>query len=99
VHLIEGLEGGRSALLHKLHHCAGDGELGVQVLTELLGGATPLEPAAGPRAGVAVLSYGGWLHVGINADADLVPGLERLRRGIEESFEQLARAAAPPGPA
>jgi WS/DGAT/MGAT family acyltransferase len=36
LHLIEGLEGGRSALLHELHHCAGDGELGVQVLAELL---------------------------------------------------------------
>jgi WS/DGAT/MGAT family acyltransferase len=52
LHLLEGLEGGRSALLHELHHCAGDGEQGVRVLAELLDAELREVPrAAEPRAG------------------------------------------------
>jgi WS/DGAT/MGAT family acyltransferase len=39
--------------------------------------------------GLAVFSYDGWLHVGLNADPDLVPDLEKLCRGIEEGFSDL----------
>jgi hypothetical protein len=39
--------------------------------------------------GLAVFSYDGWLHVGLNADAERVPHLEKLERGIEEAFAAL----------
>jgi WS/DGAT/MGAT family acyltransferase len=39
--------------------------------------------------GLAVFSYDGWLHVGLNADPDLVPDLEKLRQGVEEGFSHL----------
>lgn len=39
--------------------------------------------------GLAVFSYDGWLHVGLNACPDLVPDLEKLRQGIEEAFSDL----------
>ncbi len=39
--------------------------------------------------GLAVFSYDGWLHVGLNADPDLVPDLEKLRQCIEEAFSHL----------
>ena len=54
----------------------------------------PIIPIAdGIGLGLAVFSYNGWLHVGLNADADLVPDLEKLRLGIEESFTQLLGSA------
>jgi hypothetical protein len=37
-----------------------------------------------------VLSYDGWLHVGLNADAALVPDLEKLEQAIREAFAELA---------
>jgi WS/DGAT/MGAT family acyltransferase len=43
--------------------------------------------------GLAVFSYDGWLHVGLNADAALVPDLEKLRHGIEAAFARLAQGA------
>ena len=39
--------------------------------------------------GLAVFSYDGWLHVGLNADPDLVPDLEKLCHGIQEAFSGL----------
>jgi diacylglycerol O-acyltransferase len=39
--------------------------------------------------GLAVFSYDGWLHVGLNADPDLAPDLEKLRLGVEEAFSDL----------
>ena len=39
--------------------------------------------------GLAVFSYAGRLFVGLNADAGLVPDLDKLRLGIEESFAAL----------
>ena len=38
---------------------------------------------------LAVFSYDGWLHVGLNADADLVPDLSKLLHGIEDAFSHL----------
>lgn len=38
---------------------------------------------------LAVFSYDGWLHVGLNADADLVPDLVKLLQGIEDAFSHL----------
>lgn len=43
--------------------------------------------------GIAVFSYAGFLHVGLNADADLVPDLDKLRSGIETAFAELTRGA------
>ena len=37
----------------------------------------------------AVFSYAGWLHFGLHADADLVPDLDKLRAGIEETLAAL----------
>jgi len=41
--------------------------------------------------GVAVFSYDEVLHVGLNADAVLLPDLDKLRHGIETAFERLVR--------
>jgi WS/DGAT/MGAT family acyltransferase len=50
----------------------------------------PIVPLVdGLGLGLAVLSYGGTLHVGLNADADRVPDLEKLAAGIVESFARL----------
>ena len=50
----------------------------------------PIVPIAdGIGLGLAVFSYNGWLHVGLNAEANLVPDLEKLKLGIEESFAAL----------
>ena len=50
----------------------------------------PVVPIAdGLGLGLAVLSYAGVLYVGLNADADRVPDLEKLRAGVEESFARL----------
>jgi WS/DGAT/MGAT family acyltransferase len=50
----------------------------------------PLVPICdGMGLGLAVFSYDGWLHVGLNADAERVPHLEKLERGIEEAFAAL----------
>ena len=52
----------------------------------------PIVPITdGIGLGLAVFSYGGTLHVGLNADAGLVPDLEKLRHGIETAFERLLR--------
>ena len=50
----------------------------------------PIVPITdGIGLGLAVFSYDGALHVGLNADAGLVPDLEKLRHGIEAAFERL----------
>jgi diacylglycerol O-acyltransferase len=47
-HLLDGLEGGRAALLQKVHHCMIDGVAGTGVLETLLDpGATPGAPPGG----------------------------------------------------
>jgi WS/DGAT/MGAT family acyltransferase len=53
----------------------------------------PIVPITdGIGLGLAVFPYDGWLHVGLNADADAVPDLDKLRHGIEVAFERLARS-------
>ncbi len=50
----------------------------------------PIVPICdGMGLGLAVFSYDGWLHVGLNADGDRVPNLEKLERGIEKAFAAL----------
>ena len=39
--------------------------------------------------GLAVLSYGNALHVGLNADPALVPDLEKLGHAVQAAFEEL----------
>jgi WS/DGAT/MGAT family acyltransferase len=54
----------------------------------------PLVPIAdGMGLGAAIFSYDGWLHVGLNADAERVPDLEKLERGLEEAFAALLGSA------
>ena len=47
----------------------------------------------GMGLGLAVFSYDGWLHVGLNADAGLVPDLEKLEQAVQEAFVELAASA------
>jgi len=50
----------------------------------------PIVPICdGIGLGLAVFSYDGALHVGLNADPELVPDLEKLARSIEEAFSEL----------
>jgi len=54
----------------------------------------PIVPIVdGIGLGVAVFSYDGTLHVGLNADPHLVPDLEKLAQGIEEAFAALVAGA------
>jgi WS/DGAT/MGAT family acyltransferase len=48
----------------------------------------------GMGLGLAVFSYDGWLHVGLNADAGLVPDLGKLEQAVQESFVELAASAS-----
>ena len=55
----------------------------------------PLVPIAdGLGLGLAVFSYDGWLHVGLAADADLVPDLEKLEQALGEAFASLLGSAS-----
>ena len=54
----------------------------------------PIVPITdGLGLGLAVLSYAGTLHVGLNADPGLVPDLEKLGSAIESAFEELQASA------
>jgi hypothetical protein len=46
--------------------------------------------------GIAVLSYLGQLHFGLNADADDAPDVGVLAAGIEQSFAELRKLADQP---
>lgn len=53
----------------------------------------PIVPITdGLGLGMAVLSYAGTLHLGLNADADRLPDLEKLQVGIEQSMARLRAA-------
>jgi len=50
----------------------------------------PIVPITdGLGLGLAVFSYAGGLHIGLNADAERVPDLDKLRVGIEEAYQRL----------
>ncbi|HBZ69325.1 MAG TPA: hypothetical protein DEP35_06140 [Deltaproteobacteria bacterium] len=50
-------------------------------------GIYPIVPIIdGIGLGIAVFSYDGALHIGLNADAALVPDVEKLGQGIEEAY-------------
>jgi len=54
----------------------------------------PLVPIAdGLGLGLAVFSYDGWLQIGLAADADLVPDLEKLEQALGEAFSSLLGSA------
>ncbi|HEY8153675.1 MAG TPA: wax ester/triacylglycerol synthase family O-acyltransferase [Myxococcota bacterium] len=54
----------------------------------------PLVPIAdGLGLGLAVFSYDGWLQIGLSADADLVPDLEKLEQALGEAFASLLGSA------
>ena len=111
LHVIEGLEGGRTALLHKLHHCVGDGQLGLQLLTELLDGPARIERS---RRGPTELARGDEADAGERAErarpgsgaatleraalrlADGVDALLRLRRAARALLDAAAPTPALP---
>ena len=71
---------------------------GPQVPLYCLGGrmleAYPMVPLSKNLSlGVAILSYCGYLHVGLLADRDLWPDLEVLEAGIDEAFSELHKIA------
>jgi WS/DGAT/MGAT family acyltransferase len=80
--LVEGLDGGRWALVFKVHHCMVDGIAGVDLLRALLdlesitkvGEPEPWEPRAEPGGGLKVLDAWGGLATSI---ASTVRGLPR----------------------
>jgi len=50
----------------------------------------PIVPITdGLGLGLAVFSYAGGLYIGLNADAERVPDLDKLRVGIEEAYQRL----------
>ncbi|HVP27714.1 MAG TPA: wax ester/triacylglycerol synthase family O-acyltransferase [Myxococcota bacterium] len=54
----------------------------------------PIVPIVdGIGLGLAVFSYDGMLHVGLNAEPTLVPDLGKLSQSIEESFSELVAGA------
>ena len=56
--------------------------------------AYPMVPLAkNLNLGVAILSYCGYLHLGLLADRDHWPDLDVLEAGLEESFAELHKAA------
>jgi WS/DGAT/MGAT family acyltransferase len=78
-HLLEGLAGGRAALLLKIHHCMIDGVSGVQVL-ELL--TTPLAPAPAPSAAERDGASSGWLASALGAASHPLRTVERVRGAL-----------------
>ena len=60
-------------------------------LTELY----PYVPiAAGIRVATAILSYRGGLHIGVTGDADAVPDLDLLAKGVRHGVDELLAATA-----
>ncbi len=56
--------------------------------------AYPMVPLAkNLNLGVAILSYCGYLHIGLLADRDQWPDLDVLEAGLEEAFAELHKAA------
>lgn len=56
-------------------------------------GAYPLVPLYGDNAlGIAILSCGGKLYWGFNADSDRVPDLPQVVEDVKEAFHELERA-------
>ena len=112
--LIEGLTGGRSALLAKVHHCMVDGISGVELLTALLDlSPTPAPPLARepwqpepPPEPTTRLSdaFWDWLNeqVGLWSDLQLMllDGRERRRRQLlmGRALGKAARFLARPAP-
>jgi WS/DGAT/MGAT family acyltransferase len=60
--------------------------------------AFPVVPLSGNLTlGVAILSYDGTMHIGINADGERCPDLDRFRAGLEQGLAALGVASSPTG--
>ena len=58
--------------------------------------AFPCVPIAGTASlGIAILSYNGQLSFGLNGDWDILPDLDLLARGLEDSLRELSDVATP----
>jgi diacylglycerol O-acyltransferase len=107
--VVDGLEGGRGALLAKLHHALSDGVGAVRISTSFLDPspeppAQAPAPAPPPPRGRASPRDGAGLAAEIGALAGelarpIVAGGEELRRAIAGLADGLARIARDPGAA
>lgn len=99
--VIEGLAGGRAAVLQRLHHTLSDGVGGMKLLRNLLGRTPPAvgddAPGTGPAPGPDSLV---WRHPEILSPADLAPRpLDSWYDGAESRVEPglVERVSAPLG--
>ncbi|TCC30777.1 wax ester/triacylglycerol synthase family O-acyltransferase [Kribbella speibonae] len=90
MYLIQGLAGGRSAVLTKIHHAIADARAGVQILTALTDAtpwprrraASPPRPAPPPPASLTMLLRG--LRGAVRQPVRAVSGLPAALTGMDE---------------
>jgi diacylglycerol O-acyltransferase len=59
-----------------------------------LEGNYPLGPLAGTAFNLTMMSYRGWLNMGLYVDRGAIDEPERLRRSLEEAYAELIAAGA-----
>lgn len=95
------LAGRATAALQRMVNVIVTNVPGPQFPLYLMGGqmleAFPCVPIAGTASlGIAILSYNGQLSFGLNGDWDVVPDLDVLASGIQESVRELEEVAQTP---
>jgi WS/DGAT/MGAT family acyltransferase len=89
MHLLEGLDGDRCAVMQKVHHCMVDGVAGAQLLEALLD-AEPQPPEPARRRRVRARPRGSSDRL----RSALADGLRAQARGVAAAFGALVRPAA-----
>ncbi len=101
-YLVEGLEGGRWALLFKVHHCMVDGVAGVELLTALLdpephvtpGAPEPWECEAEPPGAIKVLdAWGGLAADAIRTARELPAAIVHPGRTVRSTVDTIEGVA------
>ncbi len=87
---MEGLEGGRFALLSKTHHALVDGISGVDIATVLFDTSPDAAPPAQPRTP--------WVPRPLPTGAELLADALLERATVPDEFQRLVRAAVTRGP-
>jgi len=94
--LVEGLEGGRCAMVNKLHHCMVDGISAVNVLSAWFSpDPHALAPAAGAELGRSRVRRAAAARSVAAALTDPVPTLEAIRDTAEGAVEAVAEKMRP----